>query len=298
MKTKEGRTVWIEVRAEFDQLPLDWSIYADAFDRNGCPGSIVSDEPASISGYLVAVPGSDNRVDRLQRELLRLGANQVALRDVPEEDWSASWRQFFKPRRIGKRLVVRPTWETYEAETGDVELVLDPGQAFGTGDHPTTRLCLALLEEVAIEGLSVLDLGCGSGILSIAAAKLGAGRVVGTDIEAIAVEVARQNASMNRVQPEFFVSDGFEPEGPGRAAAVNPTIGPFDLVVSNIISATLIRLAPEVSARVKPGGRWIVSGVIPQNWPDVRAAAEKCGFFLKEERFEDEWVAAVFEFKG
>jgi ribosomal protein L11 methyltransferase len=278
-------TVWIEVRAVLSEAPEDWSPFADALDRFGCPGSLLGDQPPSISGYLVSVAGTAARTEELRAELIRLGAASVLLSEVAEEDWSETWRKHFKPRRVGKRLVVRPTWESFRAERGDVELVLDPGQAFGTGDHATTRLCLELLDEADLEGRSVLDLGCGSGILSIAADKLGAKSVLGADIEALSVEVACQNAKLNRSAAEFIVSDGFDDRR---------LDGPWDVVVSNIISATLIRLSTEAASHLEPGGLWIVSGIIRQNWPDVRAAAAEAGFSLESERDEDDWVAAVF----
>lgn len=287
-------TVWIEVRAVFSAPPEDWSPLADAFDRHGCPGSLVGEKPPAISGYLVSVPAAKAKVEELKTELLRLGAASVQTQEVPEENWAESWRKFFKPRRIGKRFVIRPTWEAFEAGPGDLEIVLDPGQAFGTGDHPTTRLCLELME-VAFQGgplagearlpMTVLDLGSGSGILSIGAAKLGACNVLGVDIEAVSVEVARQNAEMNDVKAEFLCADGF----------TDPRLdGPFELVVSNIISATLIRLAPEVAQRQPSGGVWIVSGIIRQNWEDVQKAAARAGYQLNQERMEDDWVAATF----
>ncbi|MBI5708095.1 MAG: 50S ribosomal protein L11 methyltransferase [Armatimonadetes bacterium] len=279
-------TVWIEVRATFPEAPEDWSPLADAFDRHGCPGSLIGERPPSISGYLVDVPAARAKVEELRAELLRLGAASVETQEVPEEDWAESWRKFFKPRRIGKRFVIRPTWEEFEAGPDDLEIVLDPGQAFGTGDHPTTRLCLELMEEAfeARRPDSVLDLGCGSGILSIGASLLGARDVLGVDIEAVSVEVARQNAELNGVQVEFLCADGF---------ADAKLHGPFDLVVSNIISATLIRLAPKVAQRQASGGVWIVSGIIRQNWEDVQKAAARAGYELKSERFEDDWVAAA-----
>lgn len=279
-------TVWIEVRAVLDADPADWSPYADAFDRYGCPGSLISENPPSISGYLVSVGAAKAQIEGLREELLRLGACEVRIADVPEEDWSESWRKFFKPRRVGERIVVRPTWEAFEVRPEDVEIVLDPGQAFGTGDHPTTRLCLELLDSLDLKGKSVLDLGCGSGILSIAASKLGAARVLGVDIEPVSVEVAQLNARQNDSFATFVCADGFDDP---------KLLAPWDVIVSNIISATLIRLAPEAASHICSGGTWLVSGIIRQNWEDVQSAASDAGFSLKTERIEDDWVAAVFE---
>jgi ribosomal protein L11 methyltransferase len=198
---------------------------------------------------------------------------------VPEVDWAEAWKQFFVPRTVG-RFFVRPSWEEAPVPEGLVEIVLDPGQAFGTGDHPTTRMCLELVGETVTAGARVADIGSGSGILSIAAAKLGA-EVEGVDLDAPSVEAARENAARNGVSAEFRLGTGFE-----------PLEGTYDVVLSNIISAALIGLAPVTAARVRPGGAWIVSGVIQDNWADVLSAAEAAGFRLDRRLEEGEWVAA------
>lgn len=277
-------TEWIEIKAGFKTAPEDWSVFVDAFDRYGCPGSVQTDDPPSISAYLVAVEGATGQADQLEKELIRLGADTVSVGRVPDEDWSQTWKQFFKPRRVGARFVIRPTWEPFEAGEGDLEIVLDPGQAFGTGDHPTTRLCLELLEQLELGGKRVADVGCGSGILSIGALRLGAESVDAVDIDPVSVQVALENASLNGVTYACRVGDGFK-------ALPDP---PYDAAVSNIISAVLIRMAPDAAACVKPGGHWVVSGIIRQNWPDVRDAASRAGFKLERTAEEDEWVAATF----
>lgn len=274
---------WIEVTAVFSQPPVDWSLYIDAFDKFGCPGTLQTDDPPSLTGYLVDVAGAEDRLTLLSEALFELGVSSVRSTTVPEEDWSEMWKIHFKPRRIGKRFVVRPTWEEYEVLPGDIELVLDPGQAFGTGDHPTTRVCLQALEDINLEGKKVLDLGCGSGILAIAASKLGANPLLATDIDEQSVEVTKENMFRNSVEFPVHVEDGF------------PTSGPWDVVISNIISATLIRFAPDAAASVIPGGYWVVSGIIEGNWPDVQKAAERVGFKLINHVQEDQWVGATFQ---
>lgn len=274
---------WIEITARLDCAPDDWSSLVDAFDRFGCPGSQIEDDPPRIVGYLTDVEGAASRSDELAEELLRLGATEVTHNTVQEEDWSELWKVHFKPRRIGRRLVIRPTWEDFKAGAEDIIIVLDPGQAFGTGDHPTSRLCLQLLESADLEGKSVADIGCGSGVLAIAAAKLGARSVVASDLDPLAVSVTRENLERNEVVARVEATEGF--------TIVDV---PADVVVSNIISATLIRLAPEAADAVASGGKWIVSGIYASNWPDVRAAAEMVGFTLMLEIREDDWVAATF----
>lgn len=275
---------YIELRAIFAEAPADWSPVIDLLGRMGCPNTLQEDRPPSITACLVHVEGSEERAREIEAELMKMGASKVIRRLLPDEDWAEVWKKFFHPRRVGEKIIVRPTWEQADHQADDIEIVLDPGQAFGTGDHPTTRLCLELLEGLPLGGKRVADLGCGSGILSIAACKLGASEVAGLDIEPLSVEVAKANGDLNEVSARFVAGNSIQKLGPG----------PWHVVVSNIISATLIAMAPEI-AEVEPEN-WVVSGIIGANWPDVRAAAEREGFIVKKELEEDGWVAARFEY--
>lgn len=274
-------SAWIEVKAVLDSAPDDWWPLIEAFRRHGCENTLQEDDPPALTSAVVAVAGADRVIAKLTDDLIHAGAISVETRPFEEQNWDEVWKQFFHPREIGDRLLIRPSWEA-AAPHERIEIVLDPGQAFGTGDHPTTRLCLALLEHAISGGERVADVGCGSGVLAIAARKLGAVAVFGVDIEPLSVEIARRNARANQVNCEFVA-------GAGMANLA----GPFDLVVSNIISAVLIRIAPAIAAGVRPGGRWILSGVIPDNWPDVLAAAESVGFSIAERIDEDGWLAAT-----
>ncbi len=275
---------WIEVVAEFDQAPVDWSIFVDVFERHGCENTLQTDSPPALGSAVVDVHGSDEVIGALSNDLKVAGASRITTRLLAEENWEENWKRFFHPREVGKRWLIRPTWE--EAQTSErIEIVLDPGQAFGTGDHPTTRMCLELLETLPVEGARVADIGCGSGILSVAAAKLGAAQVDAVDIEAISVEVAKENMRLNQVEFTTYVGNG---------AAVLAGERPYDIVVSNIISATLIQIAADVADIIAGSGHWITSGVIPQNWPDVQAAAIGMGFVLLQEKEEDGWIAGLF----
>jgi ribosomal protein L11 methyltransferase len=281
---------WIEVKATFEHAPEDWSPLVDLMGRHGCENTLQTDRPPALVACVAAVEGADELVERLRSDLLRAGAHSVESRGLPDENWEQLWRQHFKPRRIGQSLVIRPTWEDYAVRPGDLEIVLDPGQAFGTGDHATTRMMLEQMEAAGLQDLVVADVGCGSGILSIAAVLLGAGRVAAVDIEPISVAVAKENMAMNRV--EFVAVAG---EGIAALDVLQEGAPPYyDVVLSNIISATLIAIAHQVAARVRPGGRWIVSGIIHPNWEDVRNAAEREGFELVSQSQENEWIAATF----
>lgn len=277
---------WIEIEARLAEPPEDWSLFADAFTRHGCASSMVSTDECGLLGHLEELDGAEARVGQLSDSLRGLGA-AVKVRVIEDQDWSEVWKKHFRPRRIGRRLLIVPSWETVERAEGDLAIVLDPGQAFGTGEHPTTQLCLELLEDVPSgePPRSALDLGCGSGVLAIGAAKLGFDPVTAADIEEAAVAIARSNAERNEVRLEAYAGDGFGTWAAGRT---------WDVVLSNIISATLIRLAPEAFAYVSPGGHWIVSGILEPNWTDVRAASEAAGFSLVRTQNLDGWVGAVF----
>lgn len=273
---------WTEVRATLERVPDDWAPWIDLFRSHGFENTLQVDSPPSVTACVVEVPGSSEEIEALKADLLSAGAVEVHTGPYEEVDWEAAWKQFFNPRKVGKNFVVRPTWEEFEAGPEDRVIVLDPGQAFGTGDHATTRMCLRLLEAEALAGARVLDVGCGSGILSIAAKLLGASEVVAVDIDPVAVEVTRENAALNTVDIQVEVSDGV------------PHQASYDLVLSNIISAALIRFAPDAAVTVRPGGKWIVSGVLQANWPDVRKAAEQAGLTFETKLEEDDWVAATF----
>jgi ribosomal protein L11 methyltransferase len=273
---------WITIKARYDQAPADWSPVVDIFREFGIENTLEDKE--TLVGCYVDVDGVQTQIEALRNALSGTGISEFIAEPFVEKNWEEEWKKFFKPRRIGKNFVVRPTWEEFAAQPNDHVIVLDPGQAFGTGDHPTTRMCLAFLEKYVTPGLRVLDLGCGSGILAIGAKMVGASDVMAIDIDPIAVEVARENSSRNSVSIECAAGD---------VLALNLAEG-WDVVVSNIISATLINLAPDAAFALAKGGIWIVSGIIVQNWEDVQRAAVKSGLGYVEHREEDGWVSAVF----
>lgn len=273
---------WILIKASQAPAPADWSPIIEVFRDFGIENTL--EEKGAIVGCYVDVDGVQDQIDALKKALAELGVDNVTAEPLVEVDWENEWKKFFKPRRVGAHFVVRPTWETFDAQAEDKIIILDPGQAFGTGDHPTTRNCLAYLEKYVQPGLDVLDLGCGSGILAVGAKLLQAGEVCAIDIDPISIEVAKENFERNEVEVLTAVGDvlslQFEAE--------------WDIVVSNIISATLINLAPDAAYALRPGGKWIVSGIITQNWEDVKKAAAKQELSYIEHVEEDGWVAGVF----
>ncbi|PZP26339.1 50S ribosomal protein L11 methyltransferase [Pseudomonas kuykendallii] len=197
---------------------------------------------------------------------------------IEDQDWERSWMDNFQPMRFGRRLWIVPSWHA-APEPDAVNLLLDPGLAFGTGTHPTTALCLEWLDGEDLAGRSVLDFGCGSGILAIAALLLGAGRAVGTDIDPQALEASRDNAGRNGIAAERLPL--YLPEALPRE--------PAEVVVANILAGPLVALAPQIIALVQPGGRLALSGILAEQAEDVRAAYA-AEFDLEPTAEKDGWV--------
>ncbi|MFN0072288.1 MAG: 50S ribosomal protein L11 methyltransferase [Chloroflexota bacterium] len=205
---------------------------------------------------------------------------------VSDRDWADAWKRYFSVHRIGQRVVIVPSWRRYKSLPDDVIIRLDPGMAFGTGLHPTTRLCTEALETTIKGGESVLDLGCGSGILSIAAAKLGVASVVGVDIETIAAQVANENARRNRVARVVKTVEGTLDTVRDRA--------PFDLVVANISFRVLSVLPAELHSVTKPRGRAILSGVLEDRADELIELWEHAGWRCLDRKHEADWAAIQF----
>ena len=205
--------------------------------------------------------------------------------EVVERDWAEEWKRFFDVVHVGRRLVIRPSWQAYEPAAGEIMIELDPGRAFGTGQHATTRLCLEALERRLRPGADVIDVGAGSGILAIAAARLGAGSVRALDIDGEAVAVARENVQRNGVDEVVRVDVGSLPAGAAERSV--------DLVVANISSPALVTLAPEVARALRPGGVLIGSGFIDANAAEVEAATSAAGLASLRIEADGEWRCIV-----
>src|ERR1035437_7816382 len=266
----------------------------------GLGAVIDTTKPAIVRAYLTgldpagveaAIAEATTALGHLQAFGLRpIGDLQV--RTVREVDWAEAWKSHFPVLRVGRRLVIRPTWRRHHHEPEDVVLSLDPGMAFGTGLHPTTRLCLAALETLADEGLlargrarngtaRVIDVGCGSGILAIAAGALGRGEMLGVDTDPIAVESTTANARLNGQSRRLRVRQGSVPSGEG----------PFDIILANLIASLLVLLARPLRDELAPGGHILASGIFRDREGDVRGAFEAAGLTVARRWAEEDWVA-------
>lgn len=224
---------------------------------------------------------------RLDKEINRLPECQevlsISVRMADEKEWS-SWKQTFKPFRLGTRMVVTPTWETPDALLEDIVIKIDPGQAFGTGQHATTANCAFMLERYIEGGERVLDVGTGTGILSIAAALLGAGEVTAVDIDSTAVKCAQDNVSLNGVQDRVKVVKGDMLKG---------IEGPFDLIVANILADPVIGMTALAFDLLVPGGYFITAGYVEKGERDVRRALTDAGFEIADRIQDQDWVSLV-----
>ena len=232
---------------------------------------------------------------RTQFPQVDFGSLMVVLQDVRDEDWENSWKQYYQPLPIGKSLLVVPQWLHPENPEGRTEIRLDPGMIFGTGAHASTQMCMRALEHCIAGGERVLDLGSGSGILSITALKLGAATAVGVDIDPKAEDIARENAAMNGLYADRFtavtgdvIADAQMPEKLG---------GGYDVVLANIVADVIIPLAPHVPQFLKPGGIFICSGILDVRLHEVHAAIKRAGLHILSTDAQEDWrrVAAIWE---
>ncbi len=228
----------------------------------------------------------DNAAEALAFLKERLTAENIPFscgaEGVNDADWSENWKKYFHATEIGDKLAIVPSWEEYDNKENRKILHIDPGAAFGTGTHATTSLCLSMLENYVAEGSKMLDIGCGSGILSIASVLLGAETAVGVDIDAQSVKTAKETAELNNVsgKTEYIVGD-----------LADKISGKYNVVCANIVADVVIRLLGDVRTFMEENAVLLVSGIIDARENDVLAAAEKHGFKVKEKQYKDNWCA-------
>jgi ribosomal protein L11 methyltransferase len=294
---------WIEVSVSVDGEAAEAA--AELFNRYGYQGVAIEHEgiePEKIDDGELPPPTrltvraylpEDDRADEAKRQLetglgylnMMYPMPQPTYRIVDEQDWAEAWKAHYHPVRIGRRVLIRPLWIDVPFQPGDVEIALDPGMAFGTGTHPTTQLCLEALEDVTPQGGRVLDLGTGSGILAIGAAKLGAGQVYAIDNDPVAVKVTLENLAQNGIPSGQVVT------AEGSLETVLATQPPFDLIVVNILARVIIAMCGQgLGETVRPGGYAVFSGIILEQADDVEAALRGTGLVPVRRRQQSDWV--------
>ncbi|SFJ09309.1 50S ribosomal protein L11 methyltransferase [Thermoflavimicrobium dichotomicum] len=225
------------------------------------------------------------RVEQLSQFGLDPGPGIVRTSLVDEESWANKWKKYYKPVRISPRLTIKPVWEAYQAASPDERIIeLDPGMAFGTGTHPTTVLSLKMLEKYLFPESRVIDVGCGSGILSIAAAKLGAKKVLALDLDPLAVEKSKENVRLNQVEPVVEVRQGDLLKGVAQTA---------DCVVANILAEIIVKFVHDLPRVLVPGGIFVGSGIIKEKSGLVLSALNDTGLQVLETIHQEDWVAIV-----
>lgn len=243
---------------------------------------------AVVKGYLTDTDFETklNDIERALEELKLLevesGSCEVKVAEVYEEDWANEWKKYFKPFKVTDNIVIKPTWETYDKEDGDIILEIDPGNAFGSGTHETTSMCIKLIEKYGVKGKKVFDIGCGTGILGISAAKLGAEKVVCVDIDDAAVNTSKENVLNNNVDDIVDVLKG----------NLNSVVDEkADLVVANIIADIIILLSETVGENLEKGGIFISSGIIDGKLEEVLTSLRENKFEILDILHEGEWCA-------
>jgi ribosomal protein L11 methyltransferase len=300
----EGR--WLELAVEVDAEAVD--SVTELFARYGYNEGVVIEEPFTqepdgenlrvdvtrpfmVRTFVSAPDVLLGTLDEIRTSLWHLGrlrsVGELSVTPRQEEDWANAWKEHYHPVRVGRRVVATPPWRNYQPAAGEVVIELDPGMAFGTGTHPTTRLCLLALEDEILPGDRVFDVGTGSGILAIAAAMLGASSVVAVDTEPVAIRSAMENIERNHVADRVTARLG-------TAEAGEKPPETYRLVLANIIARVLVEHVDGICASVEPGGTLILSGIIEGREGEVRAAYEGRGFRVKARNQIEDWVALVY----
>lgn len=302
---------WVQIKVTADRKYLD-SItaimsmvenslltedYSDVEQElDGVYGDLIDEELLSrdrtVCSVSAFIPGQKSPGESVGFIKERLGTldipAEVELHGVNEEDWADSWKKYYKPIKTGRKIVIVPKWEKYEPAEGEICVLMDPGMAFGTGTHETTRLCASLLEDFVNPGAKVLDVGCGSGILAICAAKLGAENCFACDIDENAVRIAGENAILNSTpNVKTAVSDLLR--------HVPEIDGGYDVCCANIVADVIIRMAPDVGRFVSDSGVLIVSGIIVERADETLSALKAAGWKLVDERRENGWFAGALK---
>lgn len=270
-----------------EQNPLSWdfadfNIFEFGEDAAVVKGYFPEEEDIeSIKNIII------KKLNELKEMGIDVGEGRLVTRKVNEEDWSTSWKKYYKPLKLGNKIVIKPTWEEYTVNEGEIIIELDPGMAFGTGTHETTSMCIGMLEKYLKPGDIVFDIGTGSGILSITSSKLGAGNVVGVDLDEVAVKSATENIATNGLKNVNILHGDL----------TNVLTGKANIIVANIIAEVIIGLTETIKPFIEKDGIFIASGIIRERREDVLNAMNSAGHMIIEVKEKGEWVAIVTALK-
>ena len=269
-------------KERIDQFGEIYALNSSDFPKNG----------VVVKAYLSATSFLAETVEEIKAAItnlinynINIGENLLSISEVNEEDWATAWKKYYHPVKISERFTIVPTWEDYTTvSTDELIIELDPGMAFGTGTHPTTVMCLQALEKVVKKGDSVVDVGTGSGVLSIGAALLGANQVHALDLDLVAVNSAKENVELNKVENIVEVFHG---------NLLDTVKEPADVVVANILAEIIMTFTDDAFTIVKPGGYFVTSGIIGAKKEDVKGALIASGFEIEEVLMMEDWVAII-----
>lgn len=268
---------------------LDWDyVEEEVFKKNEEDDVLIKTYVSEEKNVMEFVEIIKQKVLGLKDFGIDIGEGSVSLDQVNEADWANAWKAYYKPTKVGQRVVVKPTWEDYAMQEGDLIIELDPGMAFGTGTHETTSMCIRELEKYVNKDSKVFDIGCGSGILAIAAAKLGAKEVVAVDLDEVAVKVAKENVLENEVEKSVSVMHG---------NLTDVIKDKADVIVANIIADIIKILAKDVQNFMKEDAIFISSGIILDKVEEVKESLIENGFEIVEVQKLGEWSAIVSKLK-
>ncbi|MBI4792208.1 MAG: 50S ribosomal protein L11 methyltransferase [Deltaproteobacteria bacterium] len=286
---------WLKVSFSItDELADPAAAYLSDLTGNGVEQSMPppdgNADSTTVTAYLDRDDGTPANREKIRSFLEQLCGRppEIRFEEIIEEDWGLNWKKHFKPVRVSSRIIVKPTWEAYQAATGEIVIEIDPGLAFGTGLHASTRLALQLIDAAFADDtppVTVLDVGTGTGILGIAAALFGAAAVTGIDNDPDAVVCAEKNVAQNRINHVMAVS----------GTDLQAQTGPFDLVVANITSDVLTLLAPLLAGRIAPAGKLILAGILAgQQGREIEQTFAALGLTLLQSPVDGEWQAFLF----
>lgn len=273
-----------------DPKTLRQKIEDQSWDAWEIPQELLDAENIELKGYFTidtrlveTMAAFKSRTEEI-KHLFPGGRVEIIETEVAAENWATSWKAFYKPEKIGERVVVKPSWEHYQAQKGDLIVEMDPGMAFGTGNHPTTAMCIRALEEYIFPRCSILDIGTGSGILAVTAAKLGAGKVLAVDHDPVSIDATKENVVLNGVSDQVSVLQG------DLASGIEEKV---DIIVANIIADVIIRLIPQTLSILDKNSIFIASGIIKERLSDVEGALKQNLFLIEKVLHEGEWVVVI-----